>query len=66
MNKNIKKLLETNDFSNIYALQELVDNYTMNYNSTQHSTTEKSPADMILSFPMKTNLNMLQEGPDDL
>ena len=66
MNKNINKLIEAKNFSNIGALQELLDNYAINYHSTQHSTTGKSPAEMMLSFPLRTNLNVLQEAREDV
>ena len=66
VNRNLQKLLDVNSILNVSKLQEILNTYTMNYNATQHSTTGKAPCDLMLSFHMKTNLNMLKETSDNL
>lgn len=66
VNRNLQKLLEVDNFHSLTDLQEMLNTYTMNYNATAHSTTGKAPGDLMFSFRMKTNLNMVNESPDNL
>lgn len=56
VNRNLQKVLENSSLTNASQIQEEIDTYVLNYNATQHSSTDKTPADMILSFKMKTKL----------
>lgn len=60
VNKNLKKLIDTTEFSNFSELQKVVDNYVLNYNTTVHSTTGKSPCDVMFSFSAKSKLNIVK------
>lgn len=62
VNRNLNKLLQVKDFINISDLQGMLDQYVLNYNSAQHSTTGKAPSELMLSYKMKTNLNMMYQG----
>ena len=63
-NKNISKLLETVELKNLFHLQELLDTYLLSYNSTQHSSTDLSPCQIIFKHDIKTGLNMISTDDD--
>ena len=66
VNKNIKKLLNSVEITNIFGLQEELDRYAMNYNATHHSTTGKPPSDLMLLFKMRTRLNVVMDENEEL
>ena len=67
VNKNITKLLDSIEIKNSFQLQEELDRYVMNYNSTQHATTGTAPSDLMFAYKMRTHLNLIgKETPSEL
>lgn len=66
MNKNLSKVLENSEIMNGDMLQKKLNIYVQNYNCTKHSSIEKSPAEVMFNFTMKTNLCMLSTCDDEV
>ena len=62
VNRNLQKLLNVRRIQNLNDLQESLTAYSMHYNATIHSTTGKSPGNLMFSFDMKTHLNMASDA----
>lgn len=63
VNRNIAKLLDVSIFTNIRDLQSILNNYALNYNRTSHSTTGKSPCELMFTFIPKCDLDIVQKHP---
>ena len=64
-NKNLTKLLEVSECKNGQQLQERIDTYVLNYNTTSHSTIGASPSDLIFQFKSKNMLSMIRSSDDE-
>lgn len=65
-NRNLTKLLEVSKFTNGQQLQESIDTYVLNYNTTSHSTTGLAPSDLIFQFKSKSMLSLVRTDGDNI
>ena len=66
VNKNLSKLLSVKDgITDVKAAQDVLNDYTLQYNATAHGTTDETPASLLLAFPIRTRLNLVGEREGD-
>lgn len=64
-NRNLAKLLEVSKFKNGHQLQEEIDTYVLNYNSTFHATTGSTPSDLMFRYKSRNMLAMVTRPNND-